>query len=250
MSTSESRRGVVAEFRVGSTLAADALAAVPTARLELEGTSTLDDGAIDLTVWAHGVDTHLRVFERALRTADGVRDCYRITDPIGTRIPYRIETTPDEPFGRLLTDVDVLLDVVGTREDWAVRALVADRRSFATCVDAWHEAGLTIDLTRLCAPSDLPIENDEGLTDSQRTMLERAFETGYFDVPRGTTLDDLGDEFDISGQSASERLRRGLTNLLTEHVATERETSRDVRHELHELHELHEPDELRPEEPP
>jgi len=249
MSTNETRRGVVAEFRVGSVPAADALAVVPTARLELEGTTVLDDGAAELTVWAHGVDTHLRVFERALRTADGVRDCRRITDRIGTRIPYRIETTPNDPFGRLLTDVDVLLDALCTREGWDVRALVADRRDFAACVDAWHEAGLTIDLTRLCAPSDFPIESDGELTDSQRTMLERAFEAGYFDVPRGTTLDDLGDEFDISGQSASERLRRGLTNLLAEHVATEREPSRDVRHELHEQGEPDEPDELRPQEP-
>lgn len=214
MNTTETRRGVVAEFRVGSAVAADALRAVPAARLELDGTTVLGDEGHDLAVWARGVETHLRAFERALTTDDGVRDWRRITDPIAGRTPYRIETAADEPFSGLLTGFDgIVLDAIGTHEGWDVRVLVSNRADLAAVVETWREAGLTIDLTRLRAPSD-PADGDSGLTDSQRAMLERALETGYFDVPRNTSLDDLGGEFDISGQSASERLRRGTATLL------------------------------------
>lgn len=48
-------------------------------------------------------------------------------------------------------------------------------------------------------------------TAKQREALRRAFEAGYYEVPRRTTLAEIADELDISTAALSQRLRRGLT---------------------------------------
>lgn len=58
----------------------------------------------------------------------------------------------------------------------------------------------------------------EVLTSEQRDALARALEAGYFEVPRETTLIELADEIGISDSAVSQRLRRGLANLLRHEV--------------------------------
>jgi len=48
-----------------------------------------------------------------------------------------------------------------------------------------------------------------GLTTVERQTLESALERGYFQSPRGTTLGDLADQFDVSKPAVSKNLRRG-----------------------------------------
>ncbi|WP_425492942.1 helix-turn-helix domain-containing protein [Natrinema amylolyticum] len=52
------------------------------------------------------------------------------------------------------------------------------------------------------------------LTDGQATLLAAALEHGYFEVPRGITLNDLADDLDCSHQALSGRMRRALGNLV------------------------------------
>lgn len=46
-------------------------------------------------------------------------------------------------------------------------------------------------------------------------MLIKAVENGYYALPRGTTTNELGESFGISDQAVTERLRRGISNLVT-----------------------------------
>lgn len=52
------------------------------------------------------------------------------------------------------------------------------------------------------------------LTPIQRETLVRAFEAGYFEVPRQTTLVELSEQFDVSRQAVTNRLRRAVRNLV------------------------------------
>jgi hypothetical protein len=54
-----------------------------------------------------------------------------------------------------------------------------------------------------------------GLTPEQRTTLVSAVHGGYYDIPRGMSTQDLADEYDISDQAITERLRRGIASLVT-----------------------------------
>lgn len=56
------------------------------------------------------------------------------------------------------------------------------------------------------------------LTDTERETLEAAVEQGYFGTPRGTNLEGLAGEFDISKMGASKNLRRSQRKVLREVV--------------------------------
>jgi hypothetical protein len=56
----------------------------------------------------------------------------------------------------------------------------------------------------------------DDLTEKQRSTLCRAWERGYFEVPRRVSLSDLADEMAVSDTAVSQRLRRGLENVLRE----------------------------------
>ncbi len=52
------------------------------------------------------------------------------------------------------------------------------------------------------------------LTDTERRTLETAVSEGYFQTPRGITLGELADRFDVSKPAVSKTLRRGQRKVL------------------------------------
>jgi Predicted DNA binding protein len=52
------------------------------------------------------------------------------------------------------------------------------------------------------------------LTDTQREALVLAYERGYFNSPRESSLEAIGEELGITQQSLSSRLRRGHRRLI------------------------------------
>lgn len=53
------------------------------------------------------------------------------------------------------------------------------------------------------------------VTAAQREALTLAVKRGYYAVPRRCTTTDLAEALAISAQSVTERLRRGVSNLVT-----------------------------------
>jgi predicted DNA binding protein len=47
-----------------------------------------------------------------------------------------------------------------------------------------------------------------------------ALEQGYFAIPREVSAEELATQFNISDQAVTERIRRGLTNVLTQILIT------------------------------
>lgn len=98
--------------------------------------------------------------------------------------------------------------------------------------DGWHfevrseSRGAMGDLQTYCADNDIPIEitavhalvpvRDEGfgMTEAQRQALVLAYDRGYFDTPRETTLAAIAAELDITQQSLSSRLKRAHRQLI------------------------------------
>ncbi|QZX99137.1 helix-turn-helix domain-containing protein [Halobaculum rubrum] len=54
------------------------------------------------------------------------------------------------------------------------------------------------------------------LTSAQREALATAYESGYFAVPRKVTLAELAERLEISDTATSQRLRRGMQNMLAD----------------------------------
>ncbi len=72
-----------------------------------------------------------------------------------------------------------------------------------------EERGVTIDVKRMVeAGQNEDFETTAGLTAPQQEAIAEAYRQGYYDVPREISLEELANEFEISHQSLSERLRR------------------------------------------
>jgi predicted DNA binding protein len=52
-----------------------------------------------------------------------------------------------------------------------------------------------------------------GVTQLQRDTLMHAVRGGYYSIPRRMSTQDLADEFGISDQAVTERLRRAIVTL-------------------------------------
>lgn len=58
------------------------------------------------------------------------------------------------------------------------------------------------------------LESIRDLSHVERQTLSAAVEAGYFDEPRGVTLDDIAKEFDISDTAVSKNMRRAERKLI------------------------------------
>jgi predicted DNA binding protein len=114
----------------------------------------------------------------------------------------------------------VLMSAIGTNDGWRLRARFPDRPAFEHvyqfCVE--HDIEVTID--RVYG------ETGQGrivvsLTDAQRETLIEAVESGYLDVPRESSLAELGNRLGISDSAASERFRRGAKRLVRQTILPE-----------------------------
>jgi hypothetical protein len=74
--------------------------------------------------------------------------------------------------------------------------------------------GICIDVACVYNPTKPGAGPYYGLTPAQREAIMLAIQSGYYNLPRDVTTKDLGAELGISDQAVTERLRRGITNLV------------------------------------
>lgn len=107
----------------------------------------------------------------------------------------------------------VVLSGIGTKEGWHFEVRGEDRETISEFRELCQKQDIPIEITAVHAL--LPIQGDSyELTETQREALVLAYERGYFDSPRETSLEELAAELDITQQSLSSRLRRGHRRLI------------------------------------
>lgn len=120
-----------------------------------------------------------------------------------------------------------MLDVRGTADQWTFRVLFSDRASASETFQSWRDAGVEPSLARVGSLSCREGEAT-GLSSTQYDTIAQAFQRDYYDVPRGTTLEELAANFGVSHQAVSERLRRGHAHLV-EQLLSESTTGAEGR---------------------
>ena len=135
------------------------------------------------------------------------------------RFLYRIEwsaamSNGDREFLAALRDHDVLVEraITTTTDEWLFRFRTADRETLSAFHDACSDAGVPIEVRRIAG--NPTVDESFGLTDKQREALVLAFDEGYFEVPRGSSLTELADHVGISRQAYTRRLQRALQSSL------------------------------------
>lgn len=141
----------------------------------------------------------------------------RIVDRLETETLFRVDWTTDlNGFVGALNESDaVLLEGNGEGDDWSFRIRFPDRQHLSTFYQRCLDRGISLELTEVYNPFGTRKRDRFGLTKPQREALLAALEAGYFSVPRGITLQELAAKLGISDTACSQRLRRGLTAVLS-----------------------------------
>lgn len=129
------------------------------------------------------------------------------------RVTYSKETAANSAYP-LWSDMDVvLLESTGSARGWTVRFAFPTRGALERFVTWFRERDLSISVATIVDYTD-ETQDRWGLTDAQRETLATAYRLGYFDVPRGATLEEVAAEIGVSSQAVSVRLRRAYVTLV------------------------------------
>ena len=162
--------------------------------------------------WVRGVET--TDIEDAFEPHVGVSDI-RLVDNIEGEYLMRAEW--ERAYFGILSALAkanvVVLSGIGAKTEWRFEVRGENQAAIAEFREFCQERDIPITITAVHAM--LPIKG-EGyqLTDTQREALVLAYERGYFNTPRETTLEEIADELGITQQALSSRLRRGNRRLI------------------------------------
>jgi len=144
-----------------------------------------------------------------------------VTDPVvldrgPRRRLYRVEVTAEAEriTPSLLRSGGHILEMRTTDGQWQVCAQFLSREALSEFRAVCTERNVTFRLDRLYQMGSGSNAGVCGLTGDQQTALETAHREGYFDVPRGISQAELADELGISPSAVSQRIRRGLDQVL------------------------------------
>lgn len=159
--------------------------------------------------------SNLEKLDTALQRDDTTSDVTRLSEK-DDRALYRIEwgSQVREAIDIFVEADGSLLGAHGESDRWRLRMLFPDRTSVSTTYTNWRDNSIDPSVQRVNGVSDMIDYSGIDLSSCQHRTLVEAFETDYYDVPRGITLDGLANELDVSHQALSERLRRGHRNLI------------------------------------
>ncbi|WP_049998717.1 helix-turn-helix domain-containing protein [Halococcus sediminicola] len=178
----------------------------------LEQMVACDPETVAATFWAEAGD--FDAFETALRQSNSITDVTVLDEQTDGRTLYRVRLPAAETTYWAWIDLGgVLLGGTGANGSWTLRMRFPNRQALRAYRKHCKEHGISFRLKTLRKGGSS--EKCPKMTTPQYEMLEMAVGAGYFEVPRGITLSELANSFEISDQAASERLRRGLSNILT-----------------------------------
>ncbi|WP_380678660.1 helix-turn-helix domain-containing protein [Salinigranum sp. GCM10025319] len=184
----------------------------PEATAELERIVPLQNRAIPY-FWVTNTDG--LDFEDGYDPGKGI-ESLRFVDELDNGALVRIEWAREHNgLARALAESQVtLLFAVGTIDGWQMEVRGDSRESISKFYTLCRELDLSLRTTALheLKPGDR-VELVE-LSDPQREALVFAYEQGYYDTPRTTTLSEIAKHFDISRQAVSMRLKRGTRELI------------------------------------
>lgn len=195
-------------------LFSDVIGDHPAVRLDLvELAATNDPPAV--YCWVMGPERTVASFVDDATAGDSVSDLTRLDRRDRKRLYHATLLDPLAPFLDALRTHDVLVDRArGSSDGWELRVQCPDTETLSAFRSTCSDAGVEVTVDRQFALADLQESSAIDLTPEQREALVLARREGYFDVPRGITLEELGGMLDISRQAVSNRLRRGTRHLV------------------------------------
>lgn len=193
------------------------------AEVTLEFESTVPFGHPVRYLWVRGPDREAAVAALVDETDPAVRVLDQRSESTLLRTGWR--EFDGSVVDHLESSDGCLLSAQCTGGEWTLRIRFPDSDAVSTFYEVCAAAGLDVTVLDISGPVDRHGGDVSNLSPTQRETLRIAFEAGYFEVPRKTSIRELAAELGVSEQSVSERLRRGLTSLVESTVLAD---ERDV----------------------
>ncbi|WP_254538916.1 helix-turn-helix domain-containing protein [Halomarina litorea] len=186
-------------------------------RCEFDQVVPTDGHATDVWVWTDDVDGFReRVEDRPPVLAVSVRD--RVDGGALCSVEWTGDGT--DVFAGIVDADLTLLTAAGDGQTWSFRVRAPDWSALTAFREFCTRHGVDLELNQLTRQTEPGGTAADALTSVQRETLAEAFRRGYYDSPRGVTLAELAEEFDVSPRAVSQRLRRGIANLIENSLPT------------------------------
>lgn len=196
----------------------DVAAAVPEVSLTIRDGRQNESGPAVMFLGATG--DSFAALEDALSEEPDVESAAIVTESDGERLYQVLYVREDDIDLERITLRKALFEAIRvTPNGWRVRGRFSGREELVALREFAVENGVSFRLERL-TETDRDRNGLDRLTDGQREALLTAHEMGYFEVPRGATLDDVAGALGITAPSLSERMRRAQGRLI-DHYAEE-----------------------------
>lgn len=153
-------------------------------------------------------------FENNVRSESAVADLEIVTEHDDEAL-YALDWDPStDTFFRTIYELNAhLLEATGGSDSWLFELRMPSHDALSEFQQACFDAEIPLDVMRIYNPTRPDAGPWFGLTAAQRETLALAVEKGYYALPRGITTAELAEEFDISDQAVTERLRRAIDTL-------------------------------------
>lgn len=211
---------LIAEFTVPSSelMLERTLEAAPEMRVEIERLATHSREWVMPFFWATGGD--FQTFEEIAADDPTVRSIATVQKQEETRL-YNAHWSEGvlELIDTVIDRHGAMLEASASHDGWYLKLRFLDREQLTTFREHFED-GHGFELHRLSEPA-MPKQTKYDLTPKQREALLTALESGYFTVPRETTITELGEMLDVSSNSVSQRLRRAHAALVENTLTVE-----------------------------
>jgi predicted DNA binding protein len=185
---------------------------LPEATVEIERIIPTGDAILPY-VWIEGCDG---ARARDLLAGSPNLTTVEVIDVVGDRTLLRCKYVEayEGVLGAIVHTGVTLLSADGSADGWKIQVRGLEQGDISAFDQFCRSNDIPLKLIALhdLSATDGPYAQE--LTGPQREALLLAFEMGYFDEPRTSTLEDVAAELGISRQALAKRLRRGHRRLI------------------------------------
>lgn len=195
----------------------ESLIEMPDTVLELERVVPTQERALPFFwVWSDNVDQFVELARREDEIA-----AIEVLDDVTQGALIRATWTPEADLVDAIKKLQAtILEAEATADEWFFRIRTDNRNALGPFQNILTAHEIPITLNRVYDLSKLVTDHKDALTPDQRETLITAYEEGYYERPRQTTQQELGDRFNITSRAISDRLRRGTANLIEQTLLT------------------------------
>lgn len=154
-------------------------------------------------------------FEAAAASDGSIDSLQRVLDgKIGTMYRTSWGTSVESLVREYTNEGTSILKARGTAGAWVLRIRFDDHAQIGDFTGHLRDRGFSFDLVRLHEMTYAQTGSQFGLTPKQHEALVTAWQMGFFELPRQTSMAAVAEELDITAQSLSDRLRRAQHTLI------------------------------------